>query len=85
MVLPAQSRTACCILEGNVGNSVLFRNVTVEQGAEVDHCVIMNDAVIGEGAQLQYVILDKDVTVTPGTKLMGTANNPVIIKRGETV
>ena len=74
-----------CILEGNVGNSVLFRNVTVEQGAEVDHCVIMNDAVIGAGAQLQYVILDKDVTVTPGTKLMGTVNNPVIIKRGETV
>ena len=27
----------------------------------------------------------KNVTVTPGTKLVGTANNPIIIKRGETV
>ena len=74
-----------CILEGSVRGSVLFRNVTVSAGAEVENCVVMNDAVIGEGAQLRYVILDKDVTVTPNAKLMGTANNPVIVKRGETV
>ena len=74
-----------CILDGEVENSVLFRNVVVEKGAEVENCVVMNDAVIGEGAQLKYAILDKDVTVTPGAKLMGTANNPIIIKRGETV
>ena len=40
---------------------------------------------IGEGAELKYAILDKDVTVTPGAKLIGTRNNPVIVKRGETV
>ena len=45
----------------------------------------MNDAVIGEGAMLKNVILDKDVTVTPGAQLIGTANNPIIIKRGELV
>ena len=45
----------------------------------------MNDTVVGEGAQLKYAILDKDVTVRPGAKLFGTASNPVIIKRGETV
>ena len=74
-----------CMIEGEVEDSVLFRNVTVCAGAEVEHCVIMNDAVIGEGAELKYVILDKDVTVRPGAKLFGTKNNPVIIKRGETV
>lgn len=74
-----------CMIEGEVEDSVLFRNVTVCAGAKVEKCVIMNDAVIGEGAELKYVILDKDVTVRPGAKLFGTKNNPVIIKRGETV
>ncbi len=74
-----------CILEGEVENSILFRDVTVCEGAEVEDCVIMNDALIGEGAELKYVILDKNVTVRPGAKLIGTKRNPIIIKRGETV
>ena len=74
-----------CILEGEVENSILFRNVTVCEGAEVENCVIMNDTVIGENSLLKYVILDKDVVVRPGSKLIGTAANPIIIRRGEVV
>ena len=74
-----------CILEGNVRNSILFRQVTVAAGAQVEDCMIMNDAVIGEGCELKYVILDKDVVVRPGAKLCGTLQNPVIIGRGEVV
>jgi glucose-1-phosphate adenylyltransferase len=74
-----------CILEGEVENSILFRNVTVCEGAEVENCVIMNDTIIGEGAELKNVILDKDVTVRPGAKLFGTPSNPIIVKRGEIV
>ncbi len=74
-----------CILEGEVEESILFRQVTVCEDAEVENCIIMNDAVIGEGAELKYAILDKNVTVTPGAKLIGTKKNPIIVKRGETV
>ena len=74
-----------CMLEGEVEDSVLFRQVTVEEGAEVEKCIIMNDCVIGAGAELKYVILDKEVTVTPGAKLCGTKNNPIIVKKGQTV
>ena len=74
-----------CILEGDVKESILFRNVTVCEGAQVENCVIMNDTVVGEGAELKYVILDKDVTVREGAKLYGTPTNPIIIKRGEIV
>ncbi len=74
-----------CMVEGEVEDSILFRNVTICAGAEVDECVIMNDTVVGEGAQLKHVILDKDVTVRPGIKLIGTKRNPIIVKRGETV
>jgi len=74
-----------CMLEGNVSNSVLFRQVTVKEGTQIEDCLIMNDTVVGENCQLKYVILDKDVVVRPNTKLMGTAANPIVIKRGEIV
>ena len=74
-----------CMLEGEAEDSILFRNVTICEGAEVENCVIMNDTVVGKGAELKYTILDKDVTVREGAKLCGTASNPIIIKRGETV
>ena len=74
-----------CMLEGRVVDSVLFRQVTIGKDAEVDSCILMNDCVVGEGAQLKYVILDKDVTVSPGAKVFGTAEHPVVIKKGEKV
>ena len=74
-----------CILEGEAEDSILFRQVTICEGAEVENCVIMNDTVVGEGCELEYVILDKNVTVRPGSRLIGTFKNPIIIKRGETV
>ena len=74
-----------CMLDGEVKNSVMFRQVTVEAGAEVENCVIMNDAVIGQGSKLKNVILDKDVVIRPGSKLVGTPSTPIIVKRGEIV
>lgn len=74
-----------CSLAGNVKHSVLFRQVTVAENAQVEDSIIMNDSVIGEGAQLKCVILDKDVTVRPCAKLIGTPSNPIIVKRGEIV
>ena len=74
-----------CVLEGEVEDSVLFRQVTVEEGAEVENCIIMNDCVIGKGAEVKYAILDKEVTVTPGAKLCGTKEHIIIVKKGETV
>ena len=74
-----------CFLEGEAEDSILFRQVTICEGAEVENCVVMNDAVIGEGAELEYVILDKNVTVTPGALVCGTKDHPIVIKKGETV
>ena len=66
-------------------DSILFRQVQIAAGAQVENCVIMNDAVIGEGCVLKNVILDKDVVVRPGATLIGSPATPVIIKRGEIV
>ena len=74
-----------CMLGGAAKNSILFRQVTLYPGAKVENCVIMNDAVIYENCELCNVILDKDVVVRPGAKLIGTIDNPVIVRRGEVV
>ena len=74
-----------CMIDGEVEDSVLFRQVTICEDAEVEDCVVMNDTVVGKGAELKYVILDKNVTINPGVRLIGTKNSPIIIKRGETV
>ena len=74
-----------CMLEGQVYNSILFRQVTIGEGASVENCLIMNDTVVGEGAILKNVILDKDVIVRPGSQLIGTPTNPIIVKRGDIV
>ena len=45
----------------------------------------MQGANIGENVYIENAILDKDVTVTDGTRLIGAADSPVIIKKGEIV
>ena len=74
-----------CMLEGEVEDSVLFRQVTVEEDAEVENCIIMNDCVIGKGAKVKYAILDKEVTVKAGAELCGTKDRIIVIKKGQNV
>ena len=72
-------------LEGTCENCILFREVTVEEGANVRDCIVMQGTHIGVGADLQYVILDKNVTVKPYTRLVGSPDHPLYIKKGATV
>lgn len=74
-----------CQLEGLCERSVLFREVTLEKNSQIRDCVIMQGSRVGAGANLQYVILDKNVTVKPYTRLIGSPNHPLFIKKGATV
>jgi len=74
-----------CRLNGNVQNSIIFREVKVEDGAEVKDAIVMQGCVIEKGASVQYTILDKDVTVKSGTKLLGSPEHPLVIRKGVTV
>lgn len=74
-----------CNLYGSVTDSILFRDVTVGDGATVKGCIVMQGTRIGKNAKLECVIIDKNVTVSEGAELKGTPEHPVIIKKGETV
>ena len=74
-----------CRLDGKAENSVLFREVTVAEGAEVKDCIVMQGCSVEKGASIRYTILDKNVTVKAGTQLLGSPEHPLIIRKGVTV
>ena len=74
-----------CRLFGKMENSVVFREVMVEEGAEVRDSIVMQGSTIERGASIQYTILDKNVTVRSGTRLLGSPEHPLIIRKGVTV
>lgn len=74
-----------CRIRGQVENSVIFRDVEIEEGAVVKHAIIMQGTVVKKDADISYAIIDKDVTITEGRTLVGVPSNPIIIHKGEKV
>ena len=52
-----------CNIEGDVDFSVLFANVTVEEGAVVRDSIVMPGSVIKKGAIVQYAIVAENATI----------------------
>ena len=52
-----------CSVSGELDYSVLFENVTVEQGAKVEYSLVMPGAIIKKGAPIKYSIIAENVTV----------------------
>ncbi|MBO5726905.1 MAG: glucose-1-phosphate adenylyltransferase, partial [Clostridia bacterium] len=52
-----------CEIDGNIDYSVLFENVTVEEGATVEYSLAMPGAVIKKGAKVRYAIIAENVVV----------------------
>lgn len=74
-----------CQIKGKLENTVVFRDVTVEENANIKNSIIMQGSVIGKGAKIENAIIDKNVTITPGATLIGGKSAPVIVHKGETL
>ena len=72
---------ASCIIAGTVENSILFRNVTIGEGAVVKNCVLMQNTVVAPGAVLENLICDKNVSIGAGVKLSGSMEKPFVIPK----
>lgn len=68
-----------CIIKGKVENSIIFRGVIIEEGAEIKNAIIMQDTFIGAGAKINCAILDKDVVIKPNRELSGAPTYPVYV------
>ena len=58
--------SAGCEIEGKIDYSVLFSDVTVEEGAYVDYSIIMPGAVIKKGAVVQYAMVAENAVIEEG-------------------
>lgn len=74
-----------CVINGTVENSILFRNVVIEEGAVVKDSIIMENGVVGKNSSIHFAITDKDVTLREGRSLSGYATYPIVIVKGKQV
>ncbi|MBQ8894850.1 MAG: glucose-1-phosphate adenylyltransferase subunit GlgD [Clostridia bacterium] len=74
-----------CTIKGTVKNSVIFRGVTVEEGAVVEDSILMQRSVVGKNAKVSRTITDKNVTVSEDCEMQGTAALPFVIGKGKKV
>ena len=74
-----------CRIEGRVENSILFRGVTVADGAVVKNSILMQDTHVGREVEIDYIIADKEVEITEGRMLMGAPRHQMIISKGKVV
>ena len=74
-----------CTIEGTVENSILFRGVSVEKGAEIKNCILMQDTAVHRDAVLHQVVADKNVEIMASRTLMGHEGYPMVISKGSKV
>ena len=74
-----------CIVEGNIENCILFRNVRIAQGATLKNCIVLQGCEIMEDVSLENVILDKSVLVKRERRLVGQPSFPVIIRKNSII
>lgn len=54
---------------GVVRDSIIRREVVVEEGAELDQCIVMDYGIIRRGARLRRVIIDRYNTIAPDSRI----------------
>ncbi len=60
-----------CEIYGDVDYSILFKDVTIEEGATVDYSLVMPGAIIKKGAKVRYSIIAENVVVEEGATVGG--------------
>ena len=69
------------LIKGEVKDSLVFRNVKIEEGAVLDGCIVLPNAVIGKDAVLTNVIIDKGVKVDAGTEIKCPKQYPLVVEK----
>lgn len=66
-----------CFISGKIKNSVLFSNVTVEEGAIVENSVLLSNCTIKENAKIYNSIIMEDVVISSDREIGSLDNNQV--------
>jgi glucose-1-phosphate adenylyltransferase len=66
MVLQSIMSPGCVVTGGFVKDSVLGRNVWIEEGADVRDSILFDNVYVGKGARVERAIVDKNVHIPDG-------------------
>ncbi len=70
------------IIKGKVRNSIISRDVIIEKGADISHCIIFTQSYISKDAKLKYVLADKSVVIKEVKNLSGSPEEVIYIRQG---
>lgn len=73
------------IIDGSVADSILFRKVKISEGASVKSSIIMKGSYIGKNCVIENAIIDKECVISDGKQIIGTKEEPIVIKKGQVV
>ena len=54
---------------GILSNTIIRREVVLEEDVELEDCIIMDYVVVRRGARLKHVIVDRYNTIEPGCRI----------------
>lgn len=74
-----------CEIFGSVSESVLFSDVTVARGAQVEYSILMPGAIVEEGAVVRYAIVAENATIAAGAEVGQSPSESEIEKWGVAV
>ncbi|MDQ0221754.1 glucose-1-phosphate adenylyltransferase subunit GlgD [Streptococcus moroccensis] len=73
------------IINGQVQNSVIDRDVVIEDGVVVKNAIILNGVTVRSGVTIENAIIDKETEIKHSIDINGTPETPVYIKPREII
>ncbi len=71
-----------CIIKGKVENSILSRNVVIEDGAEVKNCIMFSAGKVAKNIKMNYVLASKRVNISEEDNVFGEEEDVLFIPLG---
>lgn len=72
-------------IKGTVKNSVISRDVVIEEGAVVENCILFTKTKIGAGAFVKNVVTDKQAKIINSKDVQGEPDNMMFVDFGEII
>ncbi len=74
-----------CIVKGKVKNSIISRDVVIEEGASVEDSIIFTNSIVGANIKVKNVVADKHSQLVEMKRIGNDKDEILFISRGERV
>ncbi|HOE54203.1 MAG TPA: glucose-1-phosphate adenylyltransferase subunit GlgD [Bacilli bacterium] len=73
------------LISGMIKNSIISRNVKIEEGAVVENSIIFTDSIVRRNKVISHAIIDKKAEVAVAAELAGTPEDILYVRKGDRV